>query len=584
MTNEESQSPESGVPADDDAERNADIERPRAALRELVEHERERHPLVIGLVAPLAVDLDSVQKTLEQGLEAFRYETVRVRLSNLFDTSPYRPWGNQLPSKGEKNYIRLHMDAGDRLRSDAESGAALAALAVARIAQLRSELDDEVVFLLRSLKHPDEVSLLRHVYGDAFFLLAVVTSEQERRENLTSSLSLFEDPRAEAERLIARDEADPEDKEFGQNVRDVYELADAFILNERGQSAEPDIERFLDCIFGAPFTSPQQDEEGMRFAYDASLRSAAMGRQVGAALIPRVGTPVVAGTNEVSKPGGGQYWAGDTPDYRDFQTGVDPNPFYTERVLQEVLERLRDAGWLRGDFDSVSGSELLRRATRNPDDGDVTAEGGNRSDEDGPPMVGARASSLIEFTRCLHAEQAAIINAARSGVSTEEAVLYSTTFPCHECAKLIVGAGVIEVHYIEPYPKSLVGRLFRDLIETAPPPGAIKGLINGKVPFKPFVGIAPRLYERAFKAGKRREGSQAIEFKRREACPRTSGWNEAQVAQRESVTVSSISRILQVLATTGKEEGVDEGESPSQVENAERPGESPDEASASTTA
>ena len=70
------------------------------------------------------------------------------------------------------------------------------------------------------------------------------------------------------------------------------------------------------------------------------------------------------------------------------------------------------------------------------------------------------------------------INAARSGVSTQGAILYTTTFPCHECAKMIIGAGIVEVHYIEPYPKSLVDRLYRHLIDTSPPARAGRGLVG----------------------------------------------------------------------------------------------------------
>jgi cytidine deaminase len=149
------------------------------------------------------------------------------------------------------------------------------------------------------------------------------------------------------------------------------------------------------------------------------------------------------------------------------------------------------------DLRDLSGPALVERA-RQPDDTGSSVLGG------------ARASALIEFTRCLHAEQAAIINAARSGVSTQDAILYSTTFPCHECAKMIIGAGIVEVHYIEPYPKSLVDRLYRHLIDTSPPVRAERGLVRSKVPFYQFLGIAPRHYSRAFTAGERRTGDSLV--------------------------------------------------------------------------
>ena len=273
----------------------------------------------------------------------------------------------------------------------------------------------------------------------------------------------------------------------------------------------------------------------MRFAQDAALRSAAPGRQVGAALIPIIGTPVVAGTNEVPRPGGGQYWEGHDPDHRDFKEGEDPNPRFINAVIQELFTRLAENKWLTGELNGLSGAALLEQA--------------RRPNEKGASVLsGTRASGLIEFTRCLHAEQAAIINAARAGVRTDAAILYTTTFPCHECAKMIIGAGIVEVRYIEPYPKSLVSRLYEYLIDTSPPINAERGLVQGKVPFHHFVGIAPRHYALAFTARERKTGDSLNMPELESACPRSAGWNEAVVTARERTTVALISRMDHELA------------------------------------
>ncbi len=123
------------------------------------------------------------------------------------------------------------------------------------------------------------------------------------------------------------------------------------------------------------------------------------------------------------------------------------------------------------------------------------------------------------------------------------------TFPCHECAKMIVGAGIVEVMYIEPYPKSLVSRLYRDVIDTAPPVSSRRGeLVGERVPFRPFVGVAPRRFDAAFTAGERRSGVSPMAFDRGAACPRTDGWSESGVVIRESVAISAVRRILEILA------------------------------------
>lgn len=51
----------------------------------------------------------------------------------------------------------------------------------------------------------------------------------------------------------------------------------------------------------------------------------------------------------------------------------------------------------------------------------------------------------------IHAEANAIAFAARNGISTRGASLYSTASPCRECAKLLINAGITEVVYNEEY-------------------------------------------------------------------------------------------------------------------------------------
>ena len=63
---------------------------------------------------------------------------------------------------------------------------------------------------------------------------------------------------------------------------------------------------------------------------------------------------------------------------------------------------------------------------------------------------------LLEEGRCirtLHAEQNALIQAALHGVSTEKATLYATCRPCHVCARMIVGAGLVRVVFYGPPPE-----------------------------------------------------------------------------------------------------------------------------------
>lgn len=58
----------------------------------------------------------------------------------------------------------------------------------------------------------------------------------------------------------------------------------------------------------------------------------------------------------------------------------------------------------------------------------------------------------------VHAEANAIAKAACSTESTQYAIMYSTTVPCVECAKLIIQSGINTVYYAEEYNKCTKGK------------------------------------------------------------------------------------------------------------------------------
>lgn len=57
-----------------------------------------------------------------------------------------------------------------------------------------------------------------------------------------------------------------------------------------------------------------------------------------------------------------------------------------------------------------------------------------------------------ELCYAAHAEQNAIIQAAKEGISLKGCVLYCTHQPCVVCAKMIINSGIKEVIYKEGYP------------------------------------------------------------------------------------------------------------------------------------
>ena len=69
--------------------------------------------------------------------------------------------------------------------------------------------------------------------------------------------------------------------------------------------------------------------------------------------------------------------------------------------------------------------------------------------------LGVPSGQRQEICRGLHAEQNAIIQAARYGIDISGAKIYITTQPCITCAKMCINAGITEIIYANPYPDDL---------------------------------------------------------------------------------------------------------------------------------
>lgn len=146
---------------------------------------------------------------------------------------------------------------------------------------------------------------------------------------------------------------------------------------------------------------------------------------------------------------------------------------------------------------------------------------------------------LIEYGRAVHAELAAIADAARRGVAVAGTTMYVTTFPCHHCTRHVVASGVRRVVYIYPYAKSLAATLHADAISVEPTPST-----TAKVRFEPFLGVAPRQYVNFFTMPQRKTpDGRSVPVEEPNRTPRlveeerTGSWNVNAYIMRERYAV-----------------------------------------------
>lgn len=437
--------------------------------------------LMFGLVGPTGVDLGKVCEALTDRLNASGYRVEVVRVSDLLAVALGEP---DVSSFAEHERLDRLMTYGTQLRQKAGQAEVAARLAIAKIRQLRESITGDgnrpasrTAYVIRSLKRDEEASLLREVYGDAFTLISVYATREERHTHLrnrfgSAARSAGTTADEVAAKLISRDYHE-EGSSLGQAVGKIFPLADFFLRDGSWSSLTVQLDRLVKLVFGDPYVSPKRDEQAMFFAQAAALRSLDLSRQVGAAIVSQDGDILATGCNEVPSAGGGLYWEDQDEPLRDYELGRDANVESRIDLVDDAVRRLRESGWLEPSLTDLPDRELTEKALFG----------------ESAPLRAARLLDVIEFGRAVHAEMAAISQAARLGVRLQGARMFCTTFPCHLCARHIVAAGVRDVTFIEPYEKSRTGALYSDSISIES-----KEASTSRVNFRAFVGVAPRRY------------------------------------------------------------------------------------------
>jgi len=450
--------------------------------------------LVIALIGPVGCNRKLIVQIITDLAVHYSYTVVQVHLSDAL--KPFI----EVPDPKGNEYVRVSnlMQAGNELRRRTNDKAIFAKLAAAEINTKRSSCaSKKTIFLIDSLKRPEEVEELRNIYGDGFYLFAIHSSETSRDKYLENHCHILVEENRKA--LIARDKDDQ--LGHGQATSEAFHLADFFVAEDGSNTRVWNtMERFFDLIFGKPFLTPTFNEYAMYMAYVASMKSADLSRQVGAVITIEEDI-ISTGANECPKPGGGSYWpVFDQSSYRifdveggrDYMNGFDKNGQDKDAMIATLKKGIPE--------------DILRLLESNIHESGI--------------------NDLTEYGRVVHAEMDAILGCARRGVSCRDSVLYSTTFPCHNCAKHIIASGVKKVVYIEPYPKSRALDGHKDAIRTR---ALVRAGEDHKVLFLPFIGVGPKRFVDLFsmslssgeKIRRKEKGSfKSAQWRRVDARPR----------------------------------------------------------------
>lgn len=266
-------------------------------------------------------------------------------------------------------------------------------------------------WIIDSIRNTHEIEYLRKLPGK-FYLMSVWADKDTRWNRVKTKYNGNENA------FYSDDIRDSNEKiENGQQVTLCYQMSDVVVLNEKQlieNSADYNdfnkiIEKYVQLFEGLINFEPTENETLMTMAYANSLRSSCSQRKVGALIRDDCGNVFSSGFNEV--------------------------PSSERSCKLEYGKCYRK--YLRGNFDNKV-DELLS----------------NNDDKNKIKDLYKKEFKNLDYCRALHAEENAIVNIARMGVSfpMERATLYTTTYPCNLCANKIAQVGIKNIVYFEPYP------------------------------------------------------------------------------------------------------------------------------------
>lgn len=350
---------------------------------------------------------------------------------------------------------------GDELRQSKHPGI-LVEIALGELAASNGGTLPEAI-VIDGIRNIGEIGYLRDEYGYRFTLMAILASTDARWDRIGSA---YTDKNLGRGDFIADDQRDKnEETDYGQQVELCVDRADILLDNTSASIGgfKAKVLEFVDLVRGKNTRSATPSEILMNIAFSSAHSSKCIKRHVGAVVAAPNGQVVSAGYNE--------------------------NPLGTRPCVEEPEYQ----------------KQCFRDIVRNTHFEDM-AKRGARCPVCGEPMVFAKGppwrcqacaarkektnleayfflDRAMNYCTAVHAEVWAILAA---GERARGSILYTTTFPCSQCAEKIVQSGITKVVFTEPYPDKF---------------GADR-LRLGKIELQQFEGVRSSSFERIFSSTK----------------------------------------------------------------------------------
>jgi len=332
-----------------------------------------------------------------------------------------------LKSKDNKEQREILQNLGDKLRKKSAT-----ALVLPIIKKIKESKYKNVV--IECIRNPEEIRVLKEAFPN-FFLLAIDAEEDVRWIRLKNIYNNDKD----AFKVNDKRDSGKGQPSYGQKVKDCIELADILINNNVSFYKKAPAKDFKNIhgygqkLFGyihllvkAGSRKPNLDELYMHHACSVALRSYCSRRQVGAVIVKEDG-------------------AGSLKESYVIATGCNNVPIGEAACEVEYKKNSKKCYRDKTKEDHFKEYKYCRSCGEVLKDGLTCSKCG----EDNTELPG----KLLDVCRAVHAEEAAILQAAKLGsTSLNNSKLYSSAFPCMLCCKKIINSGIKKVVYFESYP------------------------------------------------------------------------------------------------------------------------------------